>query len=478
MHGSFDVCIAGGGPAGSAMALRMVQLGFRVCVIERCRFPRQHLGESLSPGVLPLLAAVGIDDAVQAAALSRVERVAVRWGVAHFDRTDLQGGFIADRAVFDECLLNHARACGAEVLQPAALMRSRFDGCEWDLSVASAGGTLTVRTRFLVDARGRSGRTSSARCRSGLGTLALYAYWKNGALRNEPRIESGAQEWYWGVPLPSNLYNTLIFLDRSSLVNRSARSLDRHFQDLLSRSDLMRVASISELVGPVRAIDATAYLDTEPVTENSIKIGDAALALDPLSSTGVQMAIQTALSGSVVANTLIRMPERRHLALEFYRNSLADAWIRHRHWSASHYANVARTTPTEFWRSRAESPQVTEPQNPSTTNSAPGLAGDVLHLSSLTSFVDLPCIEGNFVIVKTAISHPSLSSPVAFLSDQELAPLLENVLSGITPYQLALSWCPRIHLERGIAIVDWLLRHGILVSTPDTCSWKTPAIRV
>lgn len=50
-----DICIIGGGPAGSVLAARLAQFGLRVCLVERAEFPRRHLGESLSPGVLPLL---------------------------------------------------------------------------------------------------------------------------------------------------------------------------------------------------------------------------------------------------------------------------------------------------------------------------------------------------------------------------------------------------------------------------------------
>ena len=59
-----DVAVIGGGPAGSVFATRMAQLGFDVCLVERSRFPRPHLGESLSPGVMPMLASIGAAAAV------------------------------------------------------------------------------------------------------------------------------------------------------------------------------------------------------------------------------------------------------------------------------------------------------------------------------------------------------------------------------------------------------------------------------
>ena len=61
------------------------------------------------------------------------------------------------------------------------------------------------------------------------------------------------------------------------------------------------------------------------MAEDSIKVGDAALALDPLSSSGVQKAIQSALAGSVVVNTLLQRPGEQALAREFYRENLSEA---------------------------------------------------------------------------------------------------------------------------------------------------------
>ena len=76
---SVDVLVAGGGPAGSTLATRLAQLGHRVALVERNRFPRPRLGEALTPGVLPLLQLTGAHRPVEQAGFPCVESVLVDW---------------------------------------------------------------------------------------------------------------------------------------------------------------------------------------------------------------------------------------------------------------------------------------------------------------------------------------------------------------------------------------------------------------
>ena len=146
----------------------------------------------------------------------------------------------------------------------------------------------------------------------------------------------------WGMPLPDGRYNTLVFLDAKRVREERGRPVAGIFHRSLDVSGIMTDCRDTRLDGPVRAVDATPYVDLESVTPQGIKVGDAALAIDPLSSSGVQKAIQTALAGAVVANTLIRKPESRAAAMGFYRDTLEQASTRHRAWAAAHYASVAR----------------------------------------------------------------------------------------------------------------------------------------
>lgn len=466
-----DICVIGAGPAGSTFAARMAQFGHDVCLIERARFPRRHLGESLSPGVLPLLATTGARAAVDAAGFRRVRNVRVKWDGEPQVREDArEQGLLVDRGDFDRLLLARAKALGVRVLQPAHVHERKSDDRGWNINIEAAGGAARLRADFVADATGRCTGRSGHRRRTGCRTLALYAYWRGGDLPTEPRIEAGADAWYWGVPLPDGTYNTLVFVDVQHFRATRAGSLHESFLALLGRSGLMAGCRDADLTGPVLATDATPFLDAESVTMSCIKVGEAALAIDPLSSSGVQKAIQSALAAAVVANTLLRKPASGDAAQRFYRANLADASARHCRWTAGHYGAVAQRNGGRFWEDRAAGATPDPPALARTPLDAHSLSATRVVLSHQLEFVELPCIEGEFVTVKPALRHPGLESPVAYLGGWELAPLLRRLPVVSTPLQIAQAWSDRIPLQSGLAIAGWLYNNGILVEqTPVAC---------
>jgi flavin-dependent dehydrogenase len=80
-----DVCVIGAGPSGSALAIRLAQLGHDVWLIERSMFPRSHVGESLSPGIWPQLELLGVARTVAAAGFWPLRTSLVQWATAFTD---------------------------------------------------------------------------------------------------------------------------------------------------------------------------------------------------------------------------------------------------------------------------------------------------------------------------------------------------------------------------------------------------------
>jgi flavin-dependent dehydrogenase len=460
MRTTTDVCIIGGGPAGSVLAARLAQFGLRVVLVERAAFPRPHPGESLSPGVLPLLKSIGAGPAIEGARYPRVHRVQLHWEAAQQWQDPGGQGLLVDRGHFDALLLEHARACDVHVLQPAGLEAWERHDAGWRLAVRSKGRRIELDALVLADASGRAGALGRLRRRTGPRTLALHGYWKGNGLPVHPRIEAGANAWFWGVPLPSGVYNTLVFMDPRDL-RAMGGSLRDKFLTMLASSRLLPSGSSAELLGPIRGSDSTPYIDEHCVTGGSIKVGDAGMALDPLASSGVQRAIQSALLGSVVVNTLIHRPRSRDLAQRCYRENLTEASDRHRSWTRGYYAQVASTQATRFWSERGDPADLTAGGWPELAPPAP--PDTPLGLSSSVEIVELPCVMDRFIEARPAVRHPSLTSPVAFLGDVELAPLLRCVRGGMTSPELLRSWMPRVPPDKGLPIAHWLMARGLLV---------------
>lgn len=458
-----SVCVMGGGPAGSTFAARMAQLGHDVALIESLAFPRPRIGESLSPGVLPLLETTGASRSVEMAGFRPARKVMVTWDGPARIRADEGGqGLLVDRGRFDRLLLARAQELGVRILQPARIIERRYRDGIWTITVETENQIRELRADFLADARGRASSGAWRRQTTGPSTLALYAYWRGARLPDKPRIEAGSDAWYWGVPLPDGAYNTLAFIDAKQFHACRDGTLTTRFMRLLDRSGLMTGIRDAELAGPVRAIDATPYVVTEPVTLASIAVGEAALALDPISSSGVQKAIQSALAGAVVANTLLATRSSA-AAMAFYENSLSDASTRHRNWAESHYATAAIHRPAEFWKQRT-APRTEAVSAPlRRTADAQALANWRVELSAELVIEELPCIEGEFIVLKPAVRHPGLATPVAYLGDQALAPLIGQVEAGSTPLQIARKWSDGMPLKSAVSIAIWLLNNGILV---------------
>ncbi len=458
------VGVVGGGPAGATFAARMAQLGHDVWLAERARFPRRHLGEALTPGVLPLLEVTGARAAVEAEGFRSVSRVRVTWEAGAQVREDpRRQGLIVDRGTFDHALLDRAKSLGVTVLQPASVRGRRWDSGGWSVRIDAADGGSSLHADFLADATGRSSGRSTSRQWTGAATLALHAYWQGRDLPDEPMIEAGEKGWHWGVPLPDGTYNTLLFADARA-VRAQGGSLTERFRALLACSGLLAGSRDATLAGPVEAINATPYLDGESATPTLLKIGDAALALDPLSSSGVQKAIQGALSAAIVANTLLRRPESADTALQFYRTSLTEASDRHSLWAAQHYGKIAARGGGVFWQDRTrDAPLDVEPEPQRVALDEASLRSRPVALSGDIAFVDQPCIDDRFVTLQPALRHPALDGTIAYLGGHALVPLVRGLPPGLTPLQIAHAWSDRVPLDRGLAITGWMLERGLLV---------------
>lgn len=460
-----DVCVAGGGPAGTALAIRLARLGFRTVLVERGRPPRGHRGETLSPGVWTQLDLLGARTAAERAGFAEFRRLRTLWeGAEALREFDGEPGMLIERASLAASLRGVARAEGVHVIEPATIGERSRDGESWRLGIKTDAENIVLEAAFLAIAGGRAAAAPNGRRRAtGPRTLAVSSAWRGRGLPAEPTIEAGAEAWYWGMPLPDGSYGTTVFADPKRFRRDQHEALPAAFRRLLAWSRLLAFCRSAELVSPVEAAAATPYLDTIPADRHAIRVGEAALALDPLSSSGVQRAMQSALAAAAVVNTLLCRPSEAAAALQFYRSNLAAAADRHRRWATALYRGAAANRDTPFWRARA--PEAGDPPAQAAAGRMP--RPDLpISLAGEARFAATPCIVGDFVATRTALHHPRLDEPVAFVGGHELAPLLGGMRPGITAGELVTSWSGRIALRPALAIVGWMLETGVLVALP------------
>ena len=339
-----DVCVIGGGPAGSALALRLARLGRSVIVIEKATFPRKHIGEALTSGVVPLLRVLGVLPQMETCGIYTRDNSyhALGWSVELFGYARRTPG---RQSVFDEILLRAARAAGALVMQPVRALDIAH-GNNWSIQLDNG---VIVQSRFLADTTGRWRILGGRKKISGSRTIAMYAYWsKAGADNGDTFAEAASSQWYWGAQLPDGYFNATVFVDKENARKGTLPS------NLIGQSSLLAPRLAKADCGELCICDATSFVDEMPVTCCSIKAGDAALTIDPLSSQGVQTALGTAIHAAVVLNTVLDRPGQADLAMDFYSRRILESATFHARATGELYRKQNEFAPHSFWNERAK----------------------------------------------------------------------------------------------------------------------------
>jgi flavin-dependent dehydrogenase len=310
----FDILILGGGPAGAAAAITAAQRGPHIAILEREVFPRHRPGETLHPGVEPLLRRLGVWDEVERLGFLRHAGTRVAWGeeprFVPFGADDGGRwlGIQAWRADFDAALLKRARGLGVEILQPCGARRAILDGGRV-VGVETTRGAL--RAEIVVDAAG--GRHWLARELElpirfeSPPLIACYGYREGHApeICDAPAIVADESGWTWMARVRGKLYQwTRLTVSENNLAD------DRPPAEF----------SGMRPIGPTRGADVTWRIVPDAAGPGYFAAGDAAAVLDPASSHGVLKALMSGImTGHLAAAVLAGQADERAAAGEYCR---------------------------------------------------------------------------------------------------------------------------------------------------------------
>jgi hypothetical protein len=240
---------------------------------------------------------------------------------------------------------------------------------------------------------------------------------------------------------------------------------------LLAESPLLARHVNGEPIRLITGHDATPYRANSFAGPGFVRIGDAAVTLDPLSSQGVQTALSTALQGSLVAHTVLTVPANTTAAVGFYESRGAELVARHQRQTAQLYSQQTVHPHTDFWRRRsvaAESGSIDAYVTPQHRHITVDLATTIQYrLGNEARLVVLPAATGDIISLQPSLVHPSLERPLTYLDDLPVAQLLSGFGDEGSAVPDVINRFSESHARRKYEhAIRWLIALGVLIPEP------------
>lgn len=432
MISDFDVAVVGGGPAGAIAAHELARSGRRVVLIDPGT-TRPRL-EGLGERVADLLRQKGLEEALGTAS-ARLPRT-VSW--AGLSDT-ANGERLVRRHEFDPVLRTAAARAGATVL-PARLTRLETASVEHGVRLALSTGE-TVTARLMIDARGR--QAPSADRRKGPQTLAIAGRLGEDVDWAGTHVEATPQGWIWSASEPGFGQWLQISIDAGDLVGSGQSALLNRMKWFLAQAQFRGRYSHCGFSGTLLARPAGLVLSAPDLDLPVLPIGDAAVAIDPLSGHGMFWAVSSALSAVAGALTFLEDPETAApLVRRFHHDRVVNTFWRQARIGRDFYQLEEDLTEFPFWAARASWPD----DKPAHTE------------SGSLALEQKVVVEGGRLKERQVLITPEEPEGIAFLCGLPVQALLDPESRG--PAALPAS-----------ALSEIFSRHGRAKALPEAIRW-------
>ena len=319
----FDVIVIGAGPAGSTTAALLAEKGHRVLVLEKEKFPRYHVGESMMPfcwytidrlGLVGKMEEIGFQQKHSVQFVSTDGIISKPFYFFEHDEHPSAVTWQVERMEFDQMIVEKARENGAEVREQHRVLdviRDREGKIVGVKAEDHAGVHHELYARVIVDASGRDCLVSSKnRWRKRdpeLNKIAIWTYFE-GAMR-DPGLDAGSttvayvpeKGWFWYIPMRNNRISVGIVADRDYLYRDTRDPAEIMAREIGENEWIKEHLSVGKQVGEYWVTGEYSYRSNYCASDGVLLVGDAFAFLDPVFSSGVFLALK---SGEIAADAI------------------------------------------------------------------------------------------------------------------------------------------------------------------------------
>jgi len=316
------VAIIGGGPAGSTCGalLKKYNPELEVMILEKERFPREHVGESQLPLIGAILNEMGCYEKIDGAGFPIKLGATYRWGKSEtlWDFEFIPFGefreparptsytgqrrwtaFQVERSRYDEILLDHAAELGCEVRQATRVKRVHRDGDRVTGLELESGERLSAK--HYVDASGHVGVLRramgvEAEVPTSLQNVAFWDYWENaewavkiGTGGTRVFVLSIGAGWIWFIPIAPTR-TSIGFICPAWYYKESGKSPGEIYEWAVGQEPLIReLTGKATREGETRSTSDWSFKAKRMTGENWFLAGESAGFADPILAAGLTL---------------------------------------------------------------------------------------------------------------------------------------------------------------------------------------------
>ena len=313
---TYDALIIGAGPAGSSAAAILAEYGHRVLIIEREKFPRYHVGESLIPFTFGPLERLGMIPKMKQSHFVKKYSVAFVqpdgrasqpfYFFNRYDHDSVAQTWQVLRSEFDQMLLDHARERGAEVREETSVTELiREDGRVAGVRAADKLGNVSeYRARITLDCTGKEAFTAT---RSGwrmrdpyLNKVAVWTYYRGS--KREPGIDEGQtvvaflrdKGWFWHIPQHDDMVSVGVVAEGKYLSRDGVKDPKAIFEREVNENEWIKDhLATGASTGQYFITSEYSHHSRHCAAPGLLLAGDAFAFLDPVFSSGVMLALKS-----------------------------------------------------------------------------------------------------------------------------------------------------------------------------------------